>query len=112
MLPERDAQELLVEMADLTKGYKAQSESAKTRVSRMESLLMQVGKESLAMRQGAEEEKQLMRRENQLLKKTLGLVQTHHRPQGQSARGSAEGGSGRDADPEARSRPGSARRKS
>ena len=36
VLPERDAQELLVEMADLTKGYEAQSESAKTRVSRME----------------------------------------------------------------------------
>ena len=44
----------------------------------------------MAMRQEAEEEKQLMRRENQLLKKTLGLVQTHQRPQGQSARGSAE----------------------
>ena len=52
VLPEGDAQELLVEMADLTKGYKAHSESAKSRVSRMESLLMQVGKESLANASG------------------------------------------------------------
>ena len=83
VIPERDAQELLVEMANLTKGFKAQSESAKTRASRMDALLMQVGKESIAMCQEAEEEKQLMRRENQLLKKTLDLAQTHQRPQGQ-----------------------------
>ena len=105
-----DAQELLVEVADLAKGFKAQSESARTRASRMESLMMQMGRESIAMREQAEEEKRLMRKKNQVLKKTLGLVQTHQPSLTQTARGSAD--ETPDRDPEARSRPGSARRKS
>ena len=100
-------------MADLAKGFKAQSESARTRASRMEPLMMQMGRESIAMREQAEEEKRLMRKENSLLKRTLGLVRTHQPSLVHTARGSADEASGsRGEDPEARSRPGSARRKS
>ena len=113
VIPDSDAQDLLVEVADLAKGFKAQSESARTRASRMESLTMQMGRESIAMREQAEEEKRLMRKENHLLKRTLGLVRTHQPSLVQAARGSADEASGsRAGDPEARSRPGSARRKS
>ena len=101
VIPDSDAQELLVEVADLAKGFKAQSESAKTSASRMESLMMQMGREHLAMKQQAEDEKRLMRREHQALKKTLGLVQRSQASNLQTARGSAEGASGsRAGDPE------------
>ena len=110
VIPDSDAQDLLVGVADLAKGFKAQSESARTRASRMESLMMQMGRESIAMREQAEEEKRLMRKENGLLKKTLGLVRTHQPSLLQAARGSAD--EAPDRDPEARSRPGSARRRS
>ena len=101
VIPESDAQELLVEVADLAKGFKAQSESARTRASRMESLMMQMGCESIAMREQAEEEKRLMRKENSVLKKTLGLVRTHQPSLIRKARGSADKAPGRD--PEVRS---------
>ena len=94
VIPDTDAHELLVEVADLAKGYKAQSESAKTSATRMESLMMQMGQEPLAMKKRAEEEKKLMRRENQVLKRTLGLVRNSQASNVQPARGSAEGASG------------------
>ena len=113
VIPESDAQELLVEVAGLAKGFKAQSESAKTRASRMETLMLQMTQEAAAMREQAEEDKRLMRQENSLLKRTLGLVTSHRPAAAQAARRSAEQASGsRGEDPEARSRPGSARRKS
>ena len=76
VIPEQDAQELLVEVTGLARGFKAQSVSAKSRASRMETLMLQMGREAAAMREEAEEDKRLMRAENSLLKRTLGLV-TH-----------------------------------
>ena len=94
VIPDTDARELLVEVADLAKGYKAHSESAQTSASRMETLMMQMGREHLAMKQQAEDEKRLMRRENQVLKRTLGLVRNSQASNLQPARGSAEEASG------------------
>ena len=51
VIPDSDAQELLVEVAGLAKGFKAQSESARTRASRMETLMLQVTQEAAAMRE-------------------------------------------------------------
>ena len=116
VIPERDAQELLVEVTGLAKGFKAQSESARTRASRasrMETLMLQMGREAVAMREEAEEDKRLMRQENNLLKRTLGLVTTHQPAVAEAAIRSAGQASGsRTEDPDARSRPGSARRRS
>ena len=104
VIPETDAQDLLVEMAEVAKGYKPQSESAKTSAPRMESLMLQMGQEHMAMKKRADEER---RRENQMLTKALGLVRNSQASGGQPARGSAEGASGsRGDDPEVRSRPG------
>ena len=108
VIPETDAQDLLVEMAEVAKGHKAQSESAKTSASRMESLMLQMGQEHMAMKKRADEERKLMRRENQMLTRALGLVRNSQASGVQPARGSAEGASGsRGDDPEGRSRPGS-----
>ena len=46
VIPDTDARELLVEVADLAKGCKAQSESTKTSASRLEMLMMQMGQET------------------------------------------------------------------
>ena len=86
MIPERDAQELLVEVTGLAKGFKAQSESARTRASRMETLMLQMGREAVAMREQAEEDKRLMRQENSLLKRAVGLVTTHQPAVAEAAR--------------------------
>ena len=113
VIPERDAQELLVEVTGLARGFKAQSESARTRASRMETLMFQMGREAVAMREEAEEDRRLMRQENDLLKRTLGLVTTHQPALAEAAIRSAGQASGsRAEDPDARSRPGSARRRS
>ena len=77
MIPEQDAQELLVEVTGLAKGFKAQSVSAKSRASRMENLMLQVSREAAAAKEEAEEDKRLLRTENNLLKRTLGLVTAH-----------------------------------
>ena len=110
MIPDPDARGLFAEMADLTKGCKAQSESARTSASRMESL-MQMGKEHMNMKKNAEAERRLMRRENRLLKRTLGLVRTNRESELPTVRRSTGGqaSGSRGNDPEARSRPGSAR---
>ena len=77
LIPDPDVRRrLFAEMADLAKGYKAQSESARTSASRMESLMMQMGQEHMNMKKNAETERKLMRRENRLLKKTLGLIRS------------------------------------
>ena len=112
VIPERDAQELLVEVTGLARGFQAQSVSARSRASRMETLMLQMGREAAAAREEAEEEKRLMRQQNNLLKRTLGLVTTHQPALAQAAIRSAGQASGsRDEDPDARSRPGSAHRK-
>ena len=106
-----DAREAFAEMADLAKGYKAQSESARTSVSRMESLMVKMGQEHMNMKKNAEMERKLMRRENRLLKRTLGLVRPSRESELQAVRDSTGGqaSGSRGDDPEARSRPGSAR---
>ena len=113
MIPEQDAQELLVEVTSLAQGwFKAQSVSAKSRASRMETLMLQTGREPAAMREEAEEDKRLLRTENSLLKRTLGLVTTHQPAIAKAAMRSAGQASGsRTEDPDARSRPGSAQRR-
>ena len=112
MIPEQDAQELLVEVTGLARGFKAQSVSAKSRASRMENLMFQMGREAAAAREEAEEDKRLLRTENNLLKRTLGLVTTHQPAIAKAAMRSAGQASGsREEDPDARSRPPSAQRK-
>ena len=112
MIPEQDAQELLVEVTGLAKGFKAQSVSAKSRASRMENLMLQMGREAAAAREEAEEDKRLLRTENSLLKRTLGLVTTHQPALAKAAARSAGQASGsRAEEPDARSRPGSVQRK-
>ena len=89
MIPEQDAQELLVEVTGLAKGFKAQSVSAKSRASRMESLMLQACREAAAAKEEAEEDKRLLRSENNLLKRTLGLVTAHQPAIAKSAARSA-----------------------
>ena len=89
MIPEQDAQELLVEVTGLAKGFKAQSVSAKSRASRMENLMLQGCREAAAAKEEAEEDKRLLCFENNLLKKTLGLVTAHQPAIAKSAARSA-----------------------
>ena len=106
VIPERDAQELLVEVTGLAQSFKAQSVTAKSRASRMETLMFQACREAAAAREEAEEDKRLLRSENSLLKKTLGLVKAHKPDVARSAARSARRASGdREEDPDARSRP-------
>ena len=106
VIPERDAQELLVEVTGLAQSFKAQSVTAKSRASRMETLMFQACREAAAAREEAEEDKRLLRSENSLLKRTLGLVKAHKPDIAQSAARSARRASGDgDEDPDARSRP-------
>ena len=112
VIPEQDAQELLVEVTGLARGFKAQSVSAKSRASRMENLMLQMGREAAAAREEAEEDKRLLRTENNLLKRTLGVVTTHQPAIAKATMRSAGQASGsREEDPDARSRPPSAQRK-
>ena len=106
VIPEQDAQELLVEVTGLARSFKAQSVSAKSRASRMENLMFQACREAAAAREEAEEDKRLLRSENSLLKKTLGLVAAHQPAVAKSASRSARRASdSRGEDPDARSRP-------
>ena len=73
MIPEKDAQELLVEVTGLAQSFKAQSVTAKSRASRMENLMFQACREAAAAKEEAEEDKRLLRSENSLLKRTLGF---------------------------------------
>ena len=112
MIPERDAQDLLVEVTGLARGFKAQSESARSRASRMETLMLQMGREAAALREEAEEDKRLMRQENSLLRRTLGLVTTYQPALAKAAmRSAGQASDSRAEDPDARSRPGSAHRR-
>ena len=112
MIPEQDAQELLVEVTGLAKGFKAQSVSAKSRASRMESLMLQACREAAAAKEEAEEDKRLLRSENNLLKRTLGLVTAHQPAIAKSAARSARQASdSRGEDPDVRSRPPSMERR-
>ena len=112
MIPEQDAQELLVEVTGLARGFKAQTVSAKSRASRMENLMLQMGREAAAAKEEAEEDKRLLRTENSLLKRTLGLVTAHQPAVAKAAMRSAGQASGsREEDPDARSRPPSVGRK-
>ena len=56
VIPEQDAQELLVEVTGLARGFKAQTVSARSRASRMENLMLQMGREAAAAREEAEED--------------------------------------------------------
>ena len=106
VIPERDAQELLVEVTGLAQSFKAQSVTAKSRASRMETLMFQACREAAAAREEAEEDKRLLRSENSLLKRTLGLVKAHRPEIAHSAARSARRASGDEGeDPDARSRP-------
>ena len=89
VLPGSEAHGLLTQMASLTKGYKAQSESARTSASRMESLMMQMGKEHMNMKQNAADERRLMRKENKLLRQALGSIGKRQTSVAQEAEGSA-----------------------
>ena len=113
LILDQEAREAFAEMANLAKGFKAQSESARSSASRMESVMLPLGQEHVNIVKNAEAEKQLIKRENRLLKKTLGLVRKSRESDSQAARGltggQASGSHGED--PEARSRPGSARRR-
>ena len=113
VLPGSEAHGLLSQMASLTKGYKAQSESARTSASRMESLMMQMGREHLNMKQNAADERKLMKKENKLLRQALDSIGKRQTSVAQEAEGSAGGraSGSRQGDPEARGRPGSARRR-
>ena len=112
MIPEQDAQELLVEVTGLVKGFKAQSVSAKSRASRMENLMLQACREAAAAKEEAEEDKRLLRSENNLLKKTLGLVTAHQPAIAKSAARSARQASdSRGEDPDVQSRRPSMERK-
>ena len=112
VIPEQDAQKLLVEVTGLARGFKVQSVSAKSRASRMENLMLQMGREAAAAREEAEEDKRLLRTENNLLKRTLGLATTHQPAIAKAAMRSAGQASGsREEDPDARSRPPSAERR-
>ena len=61
-------------MAQLTKGSKATSESARSAASRMEELMLQMGQEQVKLEKAREAEKRLMRRENRLLRRTVGML--------------------------------------
>ena len=112
MIPDQDAKELLVEVTGLARGFKAQSVSAKSRASRMENLMMQACKEAAAAKEEAEEDKRLLRTENNLLKRTLGLVRAHQPAIAKAASRSARGASDDvGEDPDVRSRPPSMERK-
>ena len=106
VIPEQDAQEMLVEVTGLAQRFKAQSVSAKSRASRMEDLMFQACREAAAAREEAEEDKRLLRSENKLLNRTLGLVAEHRPALAKSAERSAQRASdSRGEDPDARSRP-------
>ena len=106
VIPEQDAQEMLVEVTGLAQRFKAQSVSAKSRASRMENLMFQACREAAAAREEAEEDKRLLRSENKLLKRTLGLVAEHRPAMATSAARSAQRASdSRGEDPDVRSRP-------
>ena len=60
VIPEQDAQEMLVEVTGLAQRFKAQSVSAKSRASRMENLMFQACREAAAAREEAEEDKRLL----------------------------------------------------
>ena len=106
VIPEQDAQEMLVEVTGLAQRFKAQSVSAKSRASRMENLMFQACREAAAAREEAEEDKRLLRSENKLLKRTLGLVAEHQPAMAKSAARSARRASdSRGEDPDVRSRP-------
>ena len=106
VIPEQDAQEMLVEVTGLAQRFKAQSVSAKSRASRMENLMFQACREAAAAREEAEEDKRLLRSENSLLKRTLGLVAAHQPAVAKSAARSARRASdSRGDDPDVRSRP-------
>ena len=111
LIPDPDARERFAEMANLTKGSQATSESARSSASRMEALMFQMGQEHVKMVKAQDAEKGLMRRANQLLKKTFGLVRKSRTLNAQQAEGSAVGqaaGSQQDVlegDREVRSRP-------
>ena len=106
VIPEQDAQEMLVEVTGLAQRFKAQSVSAKSRASRMENLMFQACREAAAAREEAEEDKRLLRSENSLLKRTLGLVAAHQPAVAKSAARSAQRASdSRGEDPDVRSRP-------
>ena len=106
VIPEQDAQEMLVEVTGLAQRFKAQSVSAKSRASRMENLMFQACREAAAAREEAEEDKRLLRSENKLLKRTLGLVAEHQPAMAKSAARSAQRASdSRGEDPDVRSRP-------
>ena len=92
--------------------FKAQSVSAKSRASRMESLMLQACREAAAAKEEAEEDKRLLRSENNLLKRTLGLVTAHQPAIAKSAARSARQASdSRGEDPDVRSRPPSMERR-
>ena len=55
LIPDRDAREAFAEMAQLAKGYRATSESARSSASRMESLMFHMGQEHLNMVKSQEE---------------------------------------------------------
>ena len=109
LIPDPEAREAFAEMANLAKGFRATSESARSSASRMESLMLQMGQEHMNIVKSAEAEKKLMRRENRL--KTLGLVRKSRESASQQAAGGAAEGQASGSqkkDQEARSRPGSA----
>ena len=106
VIPGQDAQELLVEVTGLAQSFKAQSVTAKSRASRMENLMFQACREAAAANEEAEEDKRLLRSENSLLKRTLGLVAAHQPAVAKSAARSAQRASdSRGEDPDVRSRP-------
>ena len=113
VLPGLEAHGLLSQVASLTKRYKAQSESARSSASRMESLMMQIEREHLNMKQNAADERRLMKKENKLLRQALGSIGKRQTSVAREAEGSAGGraSGSRQGDPEVRSRPGSARRR-
>ena len=112
VIPESDTQELLTEAAGLVQGYKAQSVSARSHASKMESLMLQVGRQAMVMKEQAEEDRRLMQKENNLLKRTLGLVTTHQPAiAAAAARQAGRTSEDRSEDPDVRSRPGSTRRR-
>ena len=102
VVPGSEALGFLSQMASLTKA-----------ASRMESLMMQMGREHMNMKQIAADERRLMRKENKLLRQALGSIGKRQNAVAQEAEGSSgrRASGSRQGDPEARSRPGSARRR-
>ena len=74
LIPDPEVRSAFTEMTRLNRGYRAQSESARSAASRISELMLQMGQEHVKLEEARRNEKGLMRAKNRLLKQTIGLL--------------------------------------